>query len=137
MDFFLRLEGTASCPTADTTCQRGFVLAEFLLALFIVSFALLGLANIFTKSLTSTSVSRQMSVATTLAGQKIEAVKNLKEQNKYAEIVNEGPVTLPDGYTRQTVIDPIVSPEGKKVTVTMRWAGNTHSVNLSTIVTKK
>jgi len=113
--------------------ENGFTLIETLMAMAIISIGLLGLAALQTSAITGNSRAQKQSMAILLAGNRIEAYKNMP----YGSIPST-PTTVEDGetlspwgiFTRTTVIQlvdmcPGISTPcpGAIVTVTVSWPG--------------
>jgi prepilin-type N-terminal cleavage/methylation domain-containing protein len=123
----------------------GFTLSEVLIAMVVLSIGLLGLSAMTLAMGKSLMLSQHLTIATTLAQDKIEAM----QQTPYAQIVPanyppEGYNTIP-GYpqfSRAVVLSP-QSPfaDTTTVTVTTSWprpgSGVPYTVTLTTIIHKQ
>ncbi len=117
--------------------HRGFTLVEIMVAIFILTVALLGLASVTVVVVKGNSFSKTMTTATTLAKDKMEELRNAN----FAGIAPGGPETLQTIYSRSwTVTDTIVggsvAMKTIAVTVTWPWSGQNHTVTLNTIIAR-
>lgn len=110
---------------------RGFTLIEVLIALFILSFVLLGMSSMVFSVIRGTGQSKEMSTADTLVQEKMEELKNTAYTALASSSVDEsrsrGGVTYARGWT--------VSMSGniKTITVTVNWTDRVaRSVTLTT-----
>lgn len=123
----------------------GFTLSEVLIAMVVLSIGLLGLSAMTLAMGKSLTFSKQQTIATTLAQDKIEAVK----QTPYAQVVPanypaEAYHTIP-GYPQfsRSVIVHTDSPlaETKTVAVTTAWQppgrDRPHTITISTVINKQ
>jgi len=117
--------------------NKGFSLIEMLIAVTILAVGLLAVAGLQVTAIQGNSQGSSISQATTLAEDRIEAIRNMD----YAAISfasNPDIETNVDGtrYTRETLVEvdtPMV--DLKKITVTVRWETNRpHQIVLRTIV---
>ena len=115
--------------------NNGFTLIEVLIAMVILSVGLLGMAALITGIIKSNKVSNRITTATTLAQDKMEAIK----RDGYTNAATEIKASLPspyDQYEREvTVIDPSPAVNMKTVTVTVYWESS-KSLRLQTILSK-
>jgi len=118
----------------------GFTLLEVLLAIAILSVALLGMATLTGSIIGYNQLADQTTTATTLAQDKIEELKNTSydsiSQGTESNIdANANPVGI---YDRETKVanSPATNMKTITVTVTWNWKGNSHDVALKTIVAK-
>ena len=111
---------------------------EVLIALTIFSFALLALAAMATTVIRGNSYSHKVSTATTLAQDKIEAIKNLNYSSiaSQAGTENYGTITGYLKFRRQvTVVTDSPVSNAATITVTVSWIDTrTHSVTVDTII---
>ncbi|MBW2040083.1 MAG: type IV pilus modification protein PilV [Deltaproteobacteria bacterium] len=118
---------------------KGFTLLEVLITLIILSVGLLGLASMQIMAVKGNSFGQQMTVASTLAQNKLE---ELRKAN-FDSIAN-GNDTYSDqingvSYTRQwTVQDDTPEVDAKTVVIAVSWEGTqaNRSVILSTIISR-
>ena len=118
--------------------NKGFTLIEVLVAMVILSVGLLGTAALITGIINSNKLSNRISTATVLAQDKIEEIRGVGYAGAGAEAGTEpyGGVNFPL-YKRITGVvagDPAAGM--KKITVTVYWDSDAHSVELKTILTK-
>jgi len=115
--------------------NKGFTLIEVLVAMVILSIGLLGTAALITGIIRGNQVSNRITVATTLAQDKMEDIKSFS----YSNAVSETRAFLPfpdDQYERQvTVVDDSPAADMKTVTVTVYWQSS-KSVSLKTILSR-
>jgi len=121
--------------------QQGFTLIEITIAISILTIALLGLISVTVMVVKGNAFSKTMTTATTLASDRLEAIKN----TSYAAIPS-GVTTdyinadLSAGvagafYTRTVTVDTS-NPEVRaiQVEVSWQWAGSTRRVRVNTII---
>ncbi|OGQ97612.1 MAG: hypothetical protein A2521_10565 [Deltaproteobacteria bacterium RIFOXYD12_FULL_57_12] len=120
--------------------ERGFSLIEVLVALFILIFAVLGTMGLLTSNISNTRFAAQITEATTLAQDRLEALKakpfdDIISANYPAQTaLDVNGVNGAGVYTRTTTIDTSVA-NLKQVAVTVLWAyGGTHTVVLRTVI---
>ncbi len=121
--------------------HQGLTLVEVVIAMGLVFMALLALSGLATVSLKGAATAKHLTTATVLAQEKLEDVK-LTGYNP--DIISRVEVdepyeSLPDFplYKRETTIDPNNPTVGlQKVTVTVLWADDDHSVSMATILTE-
>ncbi len=124
--------------TRRTRREAGFSFIDVMLALVILTFGVLGLADLQVIASSGNKASQGLTTAAALGQAKLEAIKN----TLYANIVAEAatPVTAADGstYTRTVTVatdSPVVNT--KTVTVTITWldsANKAHAVPMATII---
>ena len=116
--------------------NRGFTLIELLIAITILAIGLLAVAGLRVAAIKGNAHGNTISQATSLAEDRIEAIRNMDYANIYAP--NPHTEANLDGtiYTRETVVeDDTPLPDLKRVTVTVRWNSHgPHQVVLRTIV---
>ena len=117
--------------------NSGFTLMEVLVAMLILTVGLLGMAALITGIINSNKLSNRISTATVLAQDKMEDIKRAG----YAGAADdtEGYNTISDYplYKRITDVaagDPAAGMN--KITVTVYWDSDNHSVVLKTILAK-
>jgi type IV pilus assembly protein PilV len=117
--------------------NKGFSLIEMLIAVTILAVGLLAVAGLQVTAIQGNSHGNTISQATTLAEDRIEAIRNMD----YAAIVyapNPSIESNVDGtiYTRETLVEvDIPLPDLKRITVTVRWDTNRpHQIVLRTII---
>ncbi len=112
--------------------KRGFTMIENIIAIFILVVALLGLLSTTVIVVKADSLGRTMTTATTLAQDKMEALKN----TGYADLVS-GADTIQTMYDRTwNVTDDSPAANMKTLVVTVEWplGGSSHDVTVSCIV---
>jgi type IV pilus assembly protein PilV len=124
--------------------EHGFTLSEVLIAMVVLSVGLLGLSAMMVVATNSLAFSKKLTTATTLAQDKLEAIKH----TTYTSVVPANyPVedykTIP-GYAqfkREVAISAGPMDDTKTVTVTTSWQrkANTrpYDVTLRTIINKQ
>lgn len=117
--------------------EKGFTLIEILIALVILTIALLGLANLLYTVIKGNTFSDKMTLAVTRAQGKIEQFKN----TGYAALSTTPDSDTPDtGLSRSwTVTDNSPANNMKSVTVTVSWTdlhNKSRSISLSTIISQ-
>lgn len=113
--------------------SAGFTLLEVLLAIAILSVALLGMATLTGSIIGSNQLADQTTTATTLAQNKIEEFKN----KRYSSITTYS--DSPSIYTRTWTVTPNKpDTDMKYIEVKVEWTskGQAHDVVLKTIVAK-
>ncbi len=124
--------------TRRTRREAGFSFIDVMLALVILTFGVLGLADLQVIASSGNKASQGLTTAAALGQAKLEAIKNTPYANIVAEAVT--PVTGADGstYTRTVTVatdSPVVN--AKTVTVTITWldsANKAHAVPMATII---
>ena len=117
---------------------KGFTFLEVLVAIIILTIGMLGAATFMVSIIKSNNYSNQISIATTLAQDKIEELKNIS----YASITSGTESNIDENgdaggiYTRTTTVDNTSHPSWSEVTVTVSWNWNnaTRNVTLKTII---
>lgn len=142
--------------------DKGFTLLEILIAMFILTVAILSLVSVTIMVIKGNSLNKMRNTAITLAKDQMEAVKNQARTN-FGSIgdLTETNITGFPGYQRQQTMVPIPGlnssctgsgvpytcctgsaqgycPTQMNVTVEVSWVwqGSTHSVTLNTIIAK-
>lgn len=120
--------------------EYGFSLPEILITMVILSVGLLAMAGVTTGVMKSNVLSGRMTTATALAQEKMEAVRNQDFSGlcKQTEAMTEeyGSMAQFPSFKRIVSIEEVGTPLDKirKVTVTVYWNGDRHSVQLKTLV---
>ena len=114
-------------------------LLEVVVAMGLVFVALLALAGLATTAIKGAATGRHVTVATTLAQEKLEDIKREGYRDNLAEVWKsvEAYDSIPEYflYQRTTNIQPQVPAAGlQTVTVTVAWANDRHAVTLSTML---
>ncbi|HUV49427.1 MAG TPA: prepilin-type N-terminal cleavage/methylation domain-containing protein [Anaerolineae bacterium] len=123
------------CRLCDS--NNGFTLMEVLFAMLILTVGLLGTAALITGVINSNKLSNRISTATILAQDKMEEIRGVGYAGADAEAGTEGYNIIPNYllYKRITAVvagDPAAGM--KKITVTVYWDSDAHSVVLNTIL---
>ena len=119
---------------------KGFTLIEALLAIFLLSVALLGTASVLYSTVGYNEYAENVTTATTLAQDKIESIKNTSYSSIAAGTVDENDIDDEGNaggiYTRSTTIDDSTLSGMKIVTVTVswNWKGQSRNISLKTIL---
>lgn len=114
--------------------DAGFTLVEVLVATAVASIGFLGLAATHIASVRATAVGRNVSVATTIAAEELEAMRRMP----FADIASVSPTSETRGsltFTRSAVVDGLGS-SSKKVTMDVGWNDQfgAHNVQLITVI---
>ncbi|MFH1581821.1 MAG: prepilin-type N-terminal cleavage/methylation domain-containing protein [Pseudomonadota bacterium] len=115
--------------------NSGFTLMEVLVAMLILSVGLLGMAALITGIINSNKLSNRISVATVLAQDKMEDIKRIGYDNAVGGTEDYDTISDYSLYKRITNVatgDPAAGL--KKITVTVYWESDDHSVVLNTIL---
>ena len=114
--------------------QKGFTLLEFLIAVMILSVALLGMGTLTGAMISYNKEAFDNTVAVALSQGKMEQLKNIP----YGSLT-DGTDTPQTPYTRTWTIEddtPGTNMKTLTVTVTWRWKGNNKFVEYTSIVGK-
>ena len=119
--------------------NSGFTLIEVLAAMLILSVGLLGIAALITGIISSNKLSNRISTATVIAQDKMEQIR----MTGYSGMPVSDTTTTEDYnsitnyslYKRVTFTE-VANPDAgmKKITVTVSWDSDAHSVELKTII---
>ena len=118
---------------------NGFTLIEILIATVIITIASLGVATLTVGIIRGNSFSKRLTIATTLAQDRLEQVKRLGYANAgtAAATENYGTIANYEGYKRVTsVANNTPALNMKLVSVNVYWNSDKRSVNVSTIVSE-
>ena len=123
----------------DRDNNGGFTLIEVLVAMVILSVGLLGTAALIIGIINSNKLSNRISTATVLAQDKMEKIRGVGYDDAEDEDGTEDYNIIPNYplYKRITGVvadDPAAGM--KKITVTVYWESDDHSVVLNTIIAK-
>ena len=150
---------------ADIERKQGFTLIEILIAMFILTVAILSLVSVTVMVIKGNSLNKMRNTATTLAKDQMETLKNEAQAsdagfNGIASATWANVTGFP-GYERQQTVTTITGnssctgsgapytcctgsgagscPDKKKVDMEMRfqWQGSYRYVTLNTIITKR
>lgn len=121
----------SKCFGPTDNASKGFTLFEVLVAIVILSVALLGTASLTGSIIGYNQLADQVTTATTLAQGKIEEFKN----TNYSSIADSSGLELIYSIT-SVVEDDIPAADMKTVTVTVswNWKGAARDVVLKTII---
>ncbi|MBU1184434.1 MAG: prepilin-type N-terminal cleavage/methylation domain-containing protein [Proteobacteria bacterium] len=114
--------------------NNGFTLVEIIVAMGILTIALLGLVSVTVMVIKSNSFSKTMTTATTLAKDKMEQLKN----TGYDSLAG-GTDTVESIYTRTWTVtsnSPAADMKTIEVKVEWNWQGAVRNVTLRSIVAK-
>jgi len=124
-------------------CRAGFTLIEVLVAICLLVVALLGMASVTTTVIKGNALSKARTMATTLAKDKLEEVKNtsyssLAAGTDYATSAGTVQASATGAYyTRAwSITTPATNVKTVTAIVTWSWQGSNRNVTLSTMVTK-
>ena len=110
--------------------DRGFTFIELLVAVFVLSVALLAISTMVYSVMNSTSLSKETSTATTLMQDKLENLKSLGLSS-----LTNGNDTISLGsinYLRQWSITS--SANVRTITVTVNWTSRgSHTISMTTL----
>ena len=119
--------------------NSGFTLIEVLAAMLILSVGLLGIAALITGIISSNKLSNRISTATVIAQDKMEQIR----MTGYSGMPVSDTTTTEDYnsitnyslYKRVTFTE-VANPDAgmEKITVTVSWDADAHSVELKTII---
>ncbi|OPY11068.1 MAG: hypothetical protein A4E66_01436 [Syntrophus sp. PtaB.Bin001] len=123
----------------------GFTLIEIMVAIFILTVALIAMAGMTEMVIKENALSKSRTTATILAKSQLEELKNMA----YANLAGGGDFATADGtiqatlqpntyFTRTWIVNPGVPNTGSiTITVTVTWSlyGNNRNVTLQTIRT--
>lgn len=116
--------------------EDGFTLVEVLVATGIAAIGFLGLAATHVASMRATAVGRNVSIATSVANEALEAMR----RQPYDEITTSSPTAVTRGHMSFTTTATVaaVGTTSKKVTMGVTWTDQfgTHSpgVQLITVI---
>ncbi|HXH10517.1 MAG TPA: prepilin-type N-terminal cleavage/methylation domain-containing protein [Alphaproteobacteria bacterium] len=115
--------------------KNGFTLIEVLIAIVIITIGTLGLASLTVSVIHGNSFSNRLTIATTLAQDRMEAVKRLGYKNVSTVEGTEdyGSILGYEGYKRVTSISSLTSGM-KRVEVQVSWKSAAHPVSMETIL---
>lgn len=123
--------------------NKGFTLIEILIALVILSVGLLAITSISLTVMKGNSFADKMTMATTLAQDRLEEIKNTAYDSVASAnfpTQDYGSISGFNAFRREVSItssSPAINM--KTITVTVLWrdgAGNSHNIELKTIIRK-
>lgn len=147
--------------------RQGFTLLEVLIAMFILTVAILALVSVTVTVIKGNASNKMVTTATTLAKDQLETIKNttLTSDAGFGSIASTSWAAVSGfpQYERRWTVTPMPTgdntvcaglrspytcctgsgtgncPDKKKVTMEVRWQrqGSWHTVSLDTIITKK
>jgi len=125
--------------TSRLRSSNGFTLMEVLVAMLILSVGLLGMAALITGIINSNKLSNRISTATVLAQDKMEDIKRIGYSGTPASDTTTtedyNTITNYALYKRATFTEVANPATGmKKITITVYWEADNHSVVLNTIL---
>jgi type IV pilus assembly protein PilV len=118
--------------------DNGFTLIEILIALVILSIGLMALAGIQVSALKGNAFSKRMTTAVSIAEQMVEQIRNIPYDNiqsQSASQVSQSNIN----FTSQVAVtndSPIVNTKTIHVTITWTDGLKTHTVPISTIISR-
>jgi len=120
----------------ENKSDRGFTIVEVLIAIAILSIALLGMAGLTMGIMTGNEHSKNLTTATALAQDKMEEIKRLGyDGTPSTDTIAYDTVSGFPLYTRKTFTAVDTPNAGMKtITVTVSWNSNTRSTELQTIL---
>jgi prepilin-type N-terminal cleavage/methylation domain-containing protein len=118
--------------------DQGFTLIEIMIALVILSIALIALAGLQVSAIKGNAFSKRLTTAVSIGNEKMEELKN----SSYANIISESATKVTRSnmnFTRQVMVtnnSPL--PNTKTVNVMVTWSDNSksHSVPITTIISQ-
>jgi prepilin-type N-terminal cleavage/methylation domain-containing protein len=121
----------SKCVRLTDNASKGFTLFEVLVAIVILSVALLGTASLTGSIIAYNQLADQVTIATTLAQDKIEGFKNAN----YASITASSETQSIYNITWDVVPDsPATDMKTVTVTVNWNWKSGARDVVLRTII---
>ncbi len=117
--------------------NSGFTLMEVLVAMLILSVGLLGTAALITGIINSNKLSNRISAATVLAQDKMEEIRGVGYDDAEDEDGTEDYNIIPNYPLYKRITDVVAGDPAagmKKITVTVYWDSDNHSVVLQTII---
>ena len=119
------------------TNHKGLTLLEAVIAMALFMVAVLALAGVAVTASKGAAASRHLTIAATLAQDKLEEVRNIGYDAGASLETTEAYETIPDFPLYQRIVRietgrPV--PGLQTATVTVSWADDRHSVTVSTIL---
>ncbi|MDD2389467.1 MAG: prepilin-type N-terminal cleavage/methylation domain-containing protein [Desulfobacterales bacterium] len=112
--------------------DSGFTLIEIMIAIFILTVGLLGVAGVAITVINGNAFSNKITTATALTQDKMEELRG----TAYTSISDGGPETLESIYTRTWAVTDDSPVDGMKtieVNVKFQWKGSSRNVTLQTM----
>ena len=124
---------------SNISTNRGGSLLEVLIAMVLVSVVILGVAGFSSVSIKGAAFSQKMTVAVTLAQDKLEDVRRIGYRRSLTGVVTDnepyGSITNAPLFERTVVTEPHTPASGlQTIMVKVSWDNNTHSTSFSTIL---
>lgn len=116
---------------------RGFTLIELMIAIFLLVVGLLSMAGLAISVIQGNNFSKQMTTATTLGQERLETKRVMAFANITSATDKYGTIPGNPSFKRVVTVSAKTLPGGEKykaITVDTSWAGDSHSVQLKTIV---
>ncbi len=115
--------------------KRGFTLIELLVGLVLLAIGLLAIAGMQIKSVNGNFFSANLTQASILAQDRLEALRQLPFDNTALDVGthSEGPIgsTI---FSREYGVTVVPGTTMRSITVTVRWTDNSnHSVSFTTV----
>lgn len=113
--------------------SKGFSLIEVLIALVILSIALLALAGLMGQSTRNSSWGSHLTEAATLAQDRLERFRAVRPQTDIPEGINNDLITGVTGivYTRTWAVTTNASSTARTITITITWTDSIpHSITI-------
>lgn len=115
--------------------DAGFTLIELLVAATLASVGFLGLAALHANAIRTTAVGRNMSVATALASQQIEALRHVPAA-ALEDIDTQSITVAHRTFTRSATVAAVGPGTAKQITVDVGWsdAFGAHDLSLVSVI---
>ena len=113
--------------------SHGFTLVEVLVAVVILSIALLALAGLMVQSTKNSSWGSHLTEAATLAQDRLERFRAVRPQTDIPEGTNSDTITAPSGirYTRTWTVTTNGANTLRTITITVTWTDSiAHTITI-------